>query len=71
MPEHCGSGLYRNLDTALRSLVDATNFVRTVEQHQHRKIACREIIYLNGWISKNKVDGEVLSMKRRTSGPSI
>ena len=34
------------------SLVDATNFVKTVEQHQHRKIGClEEIAYLNGWIS--------------------
>ena len=42
------------LDTGTHeSLVDATNFVKTVEQHQHRKIAClEEIAYLNGWISK-------------------
>lgn len=39
-----------------RSLVDATNFVKTMEQHQHRKIAClEEIAYLNGWISKEEV----------------
>ena len=38
------------------SLVDATNFVKTVEDHQHRKIAClEEIAYLNGWISKEEV----------------
>ena len=30
--------------------------VKTVEQHQHRKIAClEEIAYLNGWISKEEV----------------
>ncbi len=35
------------------SLVEATNFVKTVEDHQHRKIACiEEIAYLNGWISR-------------------
>lgn len=35
------------------SLADATNFVRTLENHQHRKIAClEEIAYLNGWISR-------------------
>lgn len=41
------------LDTGTHeSLVDATNFVKTIEQHQHRKIAClEEIAYLNGWIS--------------------
>lgn len=45
------------LDTGTHeSLVDATNFVKTMEQHQHRKIAClEEIAYLNGWISKDEV----------------
>ncbi|MDO5476040.1 MAG: glucose-1-phosphate thymidylyltransferase RfbA [Eubacteriales bacterium] len=45
------------LDTGTHeSLVDATNFVKTVEQHQHRKIAClEEIAYLNGWISEEEV----------------
>ena len=45
------------LDTGTHeSLVDATNFVKTVEQHQHRKIAClEEIAYLNGWISREDV----------------
>ena len=36
--------------------MDATNFVKTVETHQHRKIAClEEIAYLSGWISKEEV----------------
>ena len=45
------------LDTGTHeSLVDATNFVKTVETHQHRKIAClEEIAYLNGWIKKDDV----------------
>lgn len=45
------------LDTGTHeSLVEATNFVKTVEQHQHRKIAClEEIAYLNGWITKEAV----------------
>lgn len=45
------------LDTGTHeSLVDATNFVRTIETHQHRKIAClEEIGYLNGWISKEQL----------------
>jgi len=45
------------LDTGTHeSLVDATNFVKTVETHQHRKIAClEEIAYLNGWISKEQI----------------
>ncbi len=45
------------LDTGTHeSLVDATNFVKTIETHQHRKIAClEEIGYMNGWISREKV----------------
>ena len=45
------------LDTGTHeSLVDATNFVKTMEQHQHRKIAClEEIAYHNGWITREDV----------------
>ena len=45
------------LDTGTHeSLVEATNFVKTMEQHQHRKIAClEEIAYLNGWITEEDV----------------
>lgn len=45
------------LDTGTHeSLVEATNFVKTIETHQHRKIAClEEIAYLNGWISREEV----------------
>ncbi len=45
------------LDTGTHeSLVEATNFVKTIEDHQHRKIAClEEIAYLNGWITKDEV----------------
>ena len=45
------------LDTGTHeSLVDSTNFVKTMESHQHRKIGClEEIAYLNGWISKEEV----------------
>ena len=45
------------LDTGTHeSLVEATNFVKTIETHQHRKIAClEEIAYNNGWIDKNKL----------------
>ena len=44
------------LDTGTHeSLVDATNFVKTVETHQHRKIAClEEIAYLNDGFQKKK-----------------
>lgn len=45
------------LDTGTHaSLVEATNFVKTIEEHQHRKIAClEEIAYLNGWITASDV----------------
>ena len=34
------------------SLNDATNYIRSVESHQHRKIGCvEEIAYLKGWIT--------------------
>lgn len=48
---------YTWLDTGTHeSLVEATNFVKTVETHQHRKIGClEEIAYLNRWISKEKL----------------
>ncbi|MBF0580342.1 glucose-1-phosphate thymidylyltransferase RfbA [Erysipelotrichaceae bacterium RD49] len=45
------------LDTGTHeSLVDATNFVKTVEEHQHRKIAClEEIAFRQGWISLDQL----------------
>ncbi len=45
------------LDTGTHeSLVDATNFVKTMETHQHRKLGClEEIAYLNGWITREDV----------------
>ena len=58
------------LDTGTHeSLVDATNFVKTVEVHQHRKIAClEEIAYLNGWISKEQVLEEYEILKKNQYG---
>lgn len=46
------------LDTGTHeSLVDATNFVRTIENHEHRKIAClEEIAYKNGWIGISEME---------------
>lgn len=45
------------LDTGTHeSLVDATNFVKTVEEHQHRKIAClEEIAFAQGWINLDQL----------------
>ncbi|MCD7839144.1 MAG: glucose-1-phosphate thymidylyltransferase RfbA [Erysipelotrichaceae bacterium] len=46
------------LDTGTHeSLVDATNFVKTIETHSHRKVAClEEIAYLNHWITQDDLE---------------
>lgn len=58
------------LDTGTHeSLVDATNFVKTIETHQHRKIAClEEIAYLNGWISKEDMLRAYEELKKNQYG---
>lgn len=58
------------LDTGTHeSLVDATNFVKTVEQHQHRKIGClEEIAYLNGWICREDVLKVYEALKKNQYG---
>lgn len=58
------------LDTGTHeSLVEATNFVKTVEQHQHRKIACLEdIAYSNGWISKEELSVMYEELKKNQYG---
>jgi glucose-1-phosphate thymidylyltransferase len=45
------------LDTGThQSLFEATNFVKTVEEHQGIKIAAlEEIAYINGWITKDQL----------------
>lgn len=58
------------LDTGTHeSLVEATNFVKTVETHQHRKIAClEEIAYLNGWITRDALEGLASELKNNQYG---
>ena len=58
------------LDTGTHeSLVEATNFVMTVEKHQHRKIACLEdIAYMNGWITREDVLEAYEVMKKNQYG---
>lgn len=67
--ELLGQG-YTWLDTGTHeSLVEATNFVKTVETHQHRKIAClEEIAYLNGWISRDDVMATYEILKKNQYG---
>ena len=58
------------LDTGTHSsLVEATNFVKTMEDHQHRKIGClEEIAYINGWISKEQILEAYELMKKNEYG---
>ncbi|MCP1102995.1 glucose-1-phosphate thymidylyltransferase [Aequitasia blattaphilus] len=61
------------LDTGTHeSLAEATNFVKTIEEHQHRKIACiEEIAYLNGWIDKDELLKEYEVLKKNQYGQYI
>ena len=58
--ELLGQG-YTWLDTGTHeSLVEATNFVKTIEKHQHRKIACLEdIAYMQGWITREDMLNQI------------
>jgi glucose-1-phosphate thymidylyltransferase len=39
-----------------QSLLDASEFVQTIEHHQGLKIAClEEIAWRNGWVSENEI----------------
>ena len=58
------------LDTGTHeSLFDAGNFIKTVEQHQHRKIGCLEdIAYSNGWIDETQVEETIKLMGKSQYG---
>ncbi|WP_303620392.1 sugar phosphate nucleotidyltransferase, partial [Hungatella hathewayi] len=58
------------LDTGTHeSLADATNFVRTMETHQHRKVAClEEIAYLNHWITRDQLLEDIEPLKKNQYG---
>ena len=58
------------LDTGTHeSLVEATNFVMTVENHQNRKIGCLEdIAYINGWITREQVEKVIELYKKNQYG---
>ncbi|MDD3115403.1 MAG: glucose-1-phosphate thymidylyltransferase RfbA [Anaerovibrio sp.] len=58
------------LDTGTHeSLAEATNFVKTMETHQHRKIAClEEIAYVNGWISREQLMEACEMLKKNQYG---
>lgn len=58
------------LDTGtMDSLLDASDFIKTVETHQHRKVGCiEEIAYLNGWITKAQLMSFYEQMKKNEYG---
>lgn len=58
------------LDTGTHeSLVEATNFIKTVETHQHRKIGClEEIGYINGWITREELVEAYEQLKKSQYG---
>jgi len=67
--ELLGQG-YTWLDTGTHeSLVEATNFVYTIETHQHRKIGCvEEIAFLNGWIGRDELTAAYEQFKKNEYG---
>ena len=58
------------LDTGTHeSLIEASNFVKTMETHQHRKLGCLEdIAYCNGWISREELEEVAEAMKNNQYG---
>ena len=58
------------LDTGTHnSLIEANQFVQSVENSQGLKIAClEEIAYFNGWISKDQIIEQIESLKKSNYG---
>ena len=61
---------YAWLDTGTHdSMLDAANFIRTVETRQGLQIAClQEIAYENGWMTKDEVRESVKDMRKTEYG---
>jgi glucose-1-phosphate thymidylyltransferase len=54
------------------SLLDAANFIHTIEKRQGLKIAClEEIAFQKGWIDKDKVSSAALLMKNTDYGKHL
>lgn len=64
---------YSWLDTGTHeSLVDASNYIKILEEHQGIKVCCpEEIAYINGWISKEKLLEIGESMKKNEYGKHL
>ncbi len=67
--EILGQG-YTWLDTGTHeSLFEASSFVKTVEEHQHRKIGCiEESAYINGWIGRDELIEDAEKMRKNQYG---
>ncbi len=64
---------YSWLDTGTHeSLVDASNYIKILEEHQGIKVCCpEEIAYINGWINKNKLLSIGNSMAKNQYGQHL
>ena len=50
-------------------MVDATNFVKTIEEHQSSKDCClEEIAYDNGWIDRKQLEATYEVYKKNQYG---
>ncbi len=67
--ERLGRG-YAWLDTGTHeSMLDAGNFIRTIETRQGQQVAClQEIAYENGWMSKAKVKESITDLLKTDYG---
>lgn len=61
---------YAWLDTGTHeAMLDAANFIRTIETRQGLQVAClQEIAYLNGWMTKDQVLASVADMMKTEYG---
>ena len=64
---------YSWLDTGTHeSLVDASNYIKILEEHQGIKVCCpEEIAFINGWISKEKLIEIGESMSKNQYGQHL
>ena len=61
---------YAWLDTGTHeSMLDAANFIRTIESRQGLQVAClQEIAYNNGWMTREEVRESIQDMMKTEYG---